>query len=128
MQRTPKALYMLLMSLSGFLMGCEDSEEMNIVVQDDPPFQDKVKTVTETLKKDPQVFTFSRQQTRHSMMIIKPDPNINYKILSTTHDSDVDYKIIFIDPEIKNEIPDLSRTPDKYPREKIIEREEKLPW
>ena len=86
------------MSLLGFLMGCKDSEEMNIVVQGDPPFEDKVKTVTEILKKDPHIFTFSGSQTRYSMIVIKPDPNIDYKNLSILPDPNVDYKIIVIDP------------------------------
>lgn len=125
MLRTRQSLYILLMSLSGFLMGCEDSEELNIAVQGDPPFEDKANGITGTLPKDPQIYSFSGSQTRYSMIIIKPDPIIDYKILSNMPDPDVDYKIIIIDPGIKKETPDLSSTSGKYPREKIIERKEK---
>ena len=106
-------------------MGCKESKEINIVVQGDSSFKDKIKTITETLNEDPHFFNLSGSQTKYSMKVIKPDPNIDYKIVKITRDPYVDYKIIVIDPKLKKEIPDLSHTFGEALRNKLIEKEEK---
>lgn len=124
MIKNQNLFYMIIVCLVCFLSGCKESKELNIVVQGDPSFKDKIKIITETLKEDPQTITVSGSQTRYSMKVIKPDPNVDYKIVRITPDPDVDYKIIVIDPELNMEIPDLSRTFGEALRNKLIEKEE----
>ncbi|HUT90201.1 MAG TPA: hypothetical protein VMY37_11935 [Thermoguttaceae bacterium] len=58
------------------------------------------------------------------MIVVKPDPGANYKIVQVTPDPRVAYKIIVVDPTSGKELADLSRQLGNALREKI-EKEQK---
>ena len=47
------------------------------------------------------------------MMIVKPDPSIDYKLISVTPDSKTRYTMVVIDPKTKKEVPLPKKVEDK---------------
>ena len=98
-------LIVLIMGLGLFVCCNEETKTMSIVLEGDTKTVQKLENL---LEQNPGLLNH-QSETEYSITIVKPDPNIDYKIAKVTSDSDVEYKIDIIDPQSNKEDKILSR-------------------
>jgi hypothetical protein len=90
-----------------------------IVFEGDPATITQIETI---LKENPELVV-PGMQTKFSMIVVKPDPGVDYKIVQVTPDPSVHYKITILDPSSGKEMTDLSRQFGHALREKIEKKQ-----
>jgi hypothetical protein len=100
--------------LSIFMIFCTPiyagSDETKSILLDNP---EAIARIVKILK-DKSLLSDHGPRTEYSMRIIKPDSNVDNKIVKNTFDPDIDYKLRIIDPCTKKEITDFFRPQCKF--------------
>jgi len=62
-------------------------------------------TIPQPLPEQQPMLDHRQPATAHSIIVVKPNPNIDYKIVTVTPDPNIDYKIVVVNPKSAVELP-----------------------